>query len=238
MLKKALLAQLSADILNLQGIKPVGHLVMDPHLGPLNRAFPFRAFPTGAIHELLASTGENMAASYGFLSALLSTLLGKQGMLVWVSAHRLVFPPALKGFGIEPSHVLFVEVPHQREAMWAMEEALKSEALTAVVCEMHDLGFTASKRLQLAVERSKVTGFILRSGNNLNPTACVSRWRIHSMPSDALDGLPGIGVPQWRVELLRMRNGKTGVWNLQWRHGRFEEVSVPSAGTSLITKAG
>jgi protein ImuA len=107
-----------------------------------------------------------------------------------------------------------------------MDEALKCGAISAVVGELHDLDFTASRRLQLAVEQSKVTGFVLRKNHrNIPATACVSRWKISPLPSDQIDNLPGIGFPKWRVELLRIRNGKSGVWDLQWRNGRFKTVT-------------
>jgi protein ImuA len=91
---------------------------------------------------------------------------------------------------------------------------------------MREISFTASRRLQLAVEQSKVTGFILRNNAaRLGTTACVSRWKVSSLPSKAIDGLPGIGFPQWRVELLRVRNGQPGVWHLQWRKKCFVHIS-------------
>jgi protein ImuA len=106
-----------------------------------------------------------------------------------------------------------------------MNEALKCGALAAVVGEMKEISFTASRRLQLAVEQSQVTGFILRSNpRNVNTTACVSRWKITSLPSESVDDLPGIGFPKWRVELLRIRNGKSGVWDVQWMNGRFHQT--------------
>lgn len=106
--------------------------------------------------------------------------------------------------------------------MWAMEEALKCGALTAVVGEMQEISFTASRRLQLAVEQSQVTGFILRrKATNINTTACVSRWRISPLPSHSVDSLPGIGYPSWKVELMRIRNGRPGVWEIRWEDGRF-----------------
>jgi protein ImuA len=93
------------------------------------------------------------------------------------------------------------------------------------VGEIRDLSFTESRRLQLAVEQSQVTGFILRHNiRNINTTACVSRWKITTLPSALPDDLPGVGFPTWRVELLRVRNGKAGVWNIQWRDGVFTSV--------------
>jgi protein ImuA len=124
-----------------------------------------------------------------------------------------------------------------------------------VVGEIPEIGFTASRRLQLAVEQSRVTGFILRhqprglvtnvtgnvprnvSGNvtaNVTGNACVARWRITPLASQPEAGLPGVGFPRWNVELLKIRNGRPGAWPLEWAAGRFRTVpqsmAAPVAG--------
>jgi protein ImuA len=58
----------------------------------------------------------------------------------------------------------------------------------------------------------------------LTTTACVSRWRIASLPGEAIDELPGVGFPQWQVELQRVRNGKPGTWEVRWQNGKLETV--------------
>ena len=79
--------------------------------------------------------------------------------------------------GINPDRFVFAEIKQQRHIPWAMEEALKCSALTAVVGEIREFDFTASRRLQLAVEQSNVNGFILRNNHpKINPTASTSRW--------------------------------------------------------------
>ena len=129
-------------------------------------------------------------------------LMKNKGVTTWISNARTLFPPALKNFGIDPDRIIFVDLEKERDVTWAMEEALKCGALTAVVGEIRDLNFTVSRRLQLAVEESRVTGFILRPNpRNLNTTACVSRWKITPMPSETEDDLPGIGFPRWKVDL-------------------------------------
>jgi protein ImuA len=120
-----------------------------------------------------------------------------------------------------------------------MEEGLKCPGLTAVIGELNELTFTESRRLQLAVEHSHTTGFIIRHNpQKINTTACVSRWKISSLISDTFDDLPGIGFPKWRVELLRMRNGKSGAWDLQWINGNFVTPGKLAAVQELHQKAG
>lgn len=225
-------SQLQADILRLQGFKPAGSGLGKVSLGLLDEAFPNRTFPTGAVHELVSPALEDVAATSGFMIGLMASLLRPKGVAVWISTKRTIFPPALKAFGIKPERVLFVELPHERDALWAMEEALKSPALTAVVGELRDISFTASRRLQLAVEQSQVTGFVINRGKKLNTTACVSRWKITSLPSERIDELPGLGFPHWRVELLRIRNGRPGVWQAQWQKNRFVIATDQPPATS------
>ena len=111
-----------------------------------------------------------------------------------------------------------------------MEEALKCDSLSAVVGDMKELSFTNSRRLQLAVERSQVTGFILRNNpRNLNTTACVSRWKITPLPGESAEDLPGVGFPRWNVELLKVRNGKPGSWQIEFAGGRFRLISKIAA---------
>jgi protein ImuA len=220
-----IITALQSDILRLQGFKPMGITALDLGLGPIKEAFPNATFPLGAVHEFLSSKFEDGAATSGFVAGLLSPLMGNSGTILWISSSRTLFPPALKMYGIQPDRCIFIDLKKEKDVLWAMDEALKCGALSAVVGEMNDIDFTASRRLQLAVEKSQVTGFILRRNvRKLNTTACISRWKISSLPSISIDDLPGIGFPQWKVELLRIRNGKPGVWNIQWANGRFQSV--------------
>lgn len=219
--KKAdIIAGLQTDILRLQGFKRPENSALNFGLGPINQHFPNEVFPTGAIHEFLSSKKEDSAATTGFISGILSTLMGNKGAAVWISTNRKLFPPALATFGIQPDRFIFIDLHKEKHVTWALEEALKCGALSAVIGELHELSFTNSRRLQLAVEQSRVTGFIMHHGNRVNTTACVSRWRISSQASINTD-FPGVGFPKWKVELLRIRNGKPGAWNIYWKNGKF-----------------
>ena len=221
-----IVSQLKREILSLEGLKfSAMGLPGDIGLGPIQAAFPNACFPVGAVHEFLSSGNENSAATAGFIAALLSGLMRNGGASLWISSSRTLFPPALKAFDIEPDKIIFIDLQKEKEVLWSMEEALKCDGLAAVVGEIREISFVTSRRLQLAVEQSQVTGFILRHDSlNLNTIASVSRWNITSLPSE-LEDLPGVGFPRWKVELLKIRNGKPGSWNMQWSGGRFEHIS-------------
>lgn len=221
--KAEILAQLQKEILPLQGFKPVaGFTGFDAGLGFIKTAFPNATFPLGAIHEFICSSPEDMSASCGFVSAIVSAIMQQGGVTLWIGP-SIIFPPALKAFGIEPDKVIFVHLQKNKEILWAMEEALRCNGLAAVIAEPGVLGFTESRRLQLAVEQSRVTGFMLRRNPSNLATACVARWQVSPQPT-AIDGLPGLGFPRWSVQLLKVRNGTPGQWQLEWAGGRFRHV--------------
>ncbi len=153
----------------------------------------------------------------------------KGGASIWINPSQTIFPPALKSFGIAPERIIFIELRKEKEMLWAMEEALKCEGLSAVIGEIKELGFTDSRRLQLAVEQSQVTGFVLRNNpRNINTTACITRWQIKSLPSELENKMPGVGFPRWNVDLLKVRNGKPGNWQMEWVAGKFRHI--PESG--------
>ena len=231
--KSDIIVQLKKEILSLQGFKTKGNAEVLNILPPLIAdAFPNSQFPTGAVHEFLSTTAEDAATTCGFVSGILSSLMHKKRACVWITSSLSIFPNALASFGITPDKVVFVRLKKEKEILWAMEEALKFDGLAAVIAETKELDFTASRRLQLAVEQSDVTGLILRCNpKNITNTACVSRWKITSLPGELEDDMPGVGFPRWNVELLKVRNGRPGAWQIEFIEGKFhpvyETVSIP-----------
>lgn len=231
--KNEVIQKLKSDILFLQGFKPndAGSMV-DLGLGPIEKAFPTPNFLIGAVHELISDQPESAVATNAFIAAITGKLLRKAGFCVWVSTNRTVFPPTLQQFGIPPDRVLFADVRTPKEALWTIEEALKCNAVTAVIGEITELTFADSRRLQLAVENSRVTGFIHRNHPRAeNTTACVTRWKVRPALSSEIPGIPGLGFPCWDIRLVKVRNGQPGRWLVEWQ-GYFRHVAAPMVAIS------
>lgn len=233
--KMDIINQLRKDILLLEGFKPLTTgAVSVMGLGDVEAAFPNGIFPSGTVHEFLGMEAEQAAACGGFMAALLGKLMQNDGIGVWIGTSRKLFPPALKTFGVEPDRVVFVDLQRERDVLWAMEEALKCEGLAAVIGEVREISFAQSQRLQLAVESSRVTGFILRTdARKLSTTACTARWQITALPSEQQSGMPGVGFPRWNVELLKVRNGNPGAWQIEWAESHFIQVTEPASANEL-----
>lgn len=224
--KEHIFSQLQKEILLLQGFKPASSEAHDTGLGIIQQLFPNANFPLGALHEFISSGQEESTASFGFIAGIISTLM-KGSPSVWVSSSKKVFPPGLKVFGIDPHHFIFIQAKKSKEVLWVIEEALKTDGVSTVVGETSDLSFMESRRLQLAVEHSGVTGFLVRQNPKNLATASVARWKIKALPSQTA-AIPGIGFPKWHVDLLKARNGKPGRWQVAWHNGRFELLQKPT----------
>lgn len=228
---RELIEKLQKNILQWEGYKPPSSGTRGVlGLGPLESAFPNGVFPQHSVHELVCSSSEQAAASGGLITGILSMLLQKGGVCVWIGRARRLFAPALAAFGVAPHQVIFISLHKDKDTLWVMEEALKCSGLTAVVCELREMDFKQSRRFQLAVENSRVTGFVLRNAKDkLSSTACAARWQVKSLPSTEMNGLPGLGFLRWQVDLLKVRNGHTGSWTLEWQDGYFvptEEITI------------
>lgn len=224
--KEVLIKKLKQDILLWQGMKPRetgGKEEMG--LGRLEKAFPHGVFPRKAIHEFISILPEHSAASNGFIGGLLSRLMADGGACIWISASRKLYPVSLRQFNVEPDRMIFIDVSTEKEVLWLLEEALKCEGLAAVVAELNDLSLIESRRLQLAVEQSGVTGIILRKdARKVLSNVASARWRITPLPSVMEEGMPGLGFPCWKVELTKVRNGNPGEWEFQWGGDSFLEL--------------
>ena len=227
-IKNDIFEKLQRQIFTLQGFTPPSQgKRVSFGLGAAEQGFPNQTFPTGAVHELISDAPQDAAATTGFMAAILGKLMQEGGLALWISQKRTLYPPALKFFAIDPERVIFIDVKNKKDLLWMTEEALKCQALSAVIAEIKDLDLTASRRLQLAVEHSRVTGFLHRiNPRMLSNTACAARWKITPIASVLQDDMPGMGFFRWDVQLLKVRNGQAGQWQIQWTAGLFEHISI------------
>lgn len=226
--------QLQAKINAMQGLGKISQEPVNSGLAHFAAAFPGNTFPTGAIHEFISYEPADAASTNGFITAVTGKLIKEGGLCLWVAGDRKLFPYGLKHFGLEPDRMIFINAPRPKEALWIIEEALKCEALTAVIAEIKELGFTDSRRLQLAVERSGVTGFIHRyCPKSENAVACTTRWKVSTLPGYVEGNLPGVGHSTWDIQLQKVRNGKPYAWQMSWLDNGFVPVATKKSVVSL-----
>jgi len=118
----------------------------------------------------------------------------------------------LDAFGLAPEQLVTVSAAHRRDLLWAMEEALRCHATTAVIGEMRagTIDGVAIRRLSLAAAESGTLALLLRTEPPNDASTAATRWLVGAAPSIAS------GTPRLATQLVRNRRGPTGTWILEW----------------------
>lgn len=199
------------------GALPVGIDAIDAVLGG--------GLARGALHEVAAASEAHVTAMNGFA-------LGITGArkAVWIG-HDMAFtesgaPYLFTGFPLRPEHVLVINVARTRDLLWAMEEALRCRAVTAVIGELRHqpIDAVAARRLSLAAADHNSLALLLRASPARSTSTAATRWIVEAARSRPLFGP---GSPRWRAQLTRNRHGPNGEWIVEWSND--ERLTLASA---------
>src|SRR5277367_3479950 len=179
------------------------HGVLPLSVAAIDRTLPGGGLARGAVHELVGMGGdeEDGALAAAFAAGIIGRL-ERDGIVLWCLPRADLYGPGLAVLGLDPARLVLVRAWRDAEILWAIEEGLRATGVAAVVGEVGTFPAVASRRLQLAAERSGVTAFVLR------------RWRDGSEAARERS-LPNAAPPRWRVELLRCRGGKPACWEME-----------------------
>ncbi|MBT4018203.1 MAG: hypothetical protein HOE62_09655 [Alphaproteobacteria bacterium] len=235
-LKDQVLATLRAKIGAIEKVGKLGGAVSTTPLAltpDLDAILPDGGLARGALHEVVGPPGAQGAAA-GFAAALMG-LAAKDisdsggGVVLWCRRHYdgqengELYGPGLAAFGLGPERLLEVRAGRDHDILWALEEGLQSTALCAVLGEVSDLSFTASRRLQLAAEARGVPALVLRHNSQSHAvSAAQTRWKV----TPATNVTAGYDM-RWKLNLLRCRGATADSqledWQVEWRDGRLHD---------------
>jgi protein ImuA len=191
----------------------------------------------GALHEIAPASPLDFGAAASFALALLARALADDGRrdVLWIEPEAAEFEagrlygPGLDLLGLPMARLVGLSAPQERDAAWAMEEALRCRALAAVVGEFAretSLDLVMLRRLSLAASEGGGLGLILRHRASSLPSPAATRCEIASAPG-ARDEFGGLGRPAMLLTLVRNRRGPTGRWLLSWGHHERAFLSPP-----------
>jgi protein ImuA len=226
-----MIAQLRQSLRALE--KPVG-ITDGPSVLPLDIAAIDLALggglACGALHEIAATGEPHLAAAAGFALGAASS----RSRLVWIAEDMALvesgspYGPGLDAFGLRPENLLTVAAARARDLMWAVEEALRCRAVSAVIGEVRhgEIDPVAVRRLSLAAAQSGALALLLRAAPPHDASTAATRWVVSAAPNDC-----------FVVRLTRNRRGPLGAWMLQWSDNdeRFvlathaQSVAAPAA---------
>jgi protein ImuA len=223
---------------------PLGLPALDAHL-------PQGGLTCGALHEVGPETPGDMPSAFGFIAAMVAAMLPRMprnAPVLLVTAprafatHGRLYGHGLNGLGLDPGRLILVETADEKQALWAMEEALRSAVPAAVVGAVEKLDFRASQRLHLAAGDAGRPLLLLRPGGMTS--VAVTRWRIAAARA-APDRFGLVAGWRWRVKLERCRNGRPGEWLVEYDHAahRFSLAAALanqafSRRSSMLARAG
>ena len=187
----------------------------------LDAALPGTALSFDACHDFTPSQKTDVAQTAGFILALLQRLPParlQRGPVVWCQTafnareYGRIYAPSLLGKTVSPHHMLFVNVPKDRDMTLVLEECVRVPRVAAVIGEGPAPDFTASRRLTLASQKSHVPCLILNTSGIIGASAAETRWRIAPIagPPDPRDP-KGPGFAAWEISLARSRGANAAL---------------------------
>ena len=173
---------------------PSGHALLDAML-------PGGGWPEASLIEILVEhhgTGELQ-----LLLPLLERLSQKddtqrdaKGWLCWVAPPYIPNAPALLAGGVDISRVLLVHARDDREALWAMDQAMRSGGCELVLAWIKQAKGQQLRCLQLAAEEGNTTGILFRPSSAIGESSAASL-RLMLSPGD-----------EGRVDIIKNRGGR------------------------------
>jgi len=211
--RNRVMTDLRDRIASLEGgsARKVGCLAFE--VSEIDAVLPGGGLAYGALHEF-AGGGSGTVDGAAAALCVAGIAARTKGQILWCVTRPDLFFPALAQAGLHPDRVVFVEADKEEDVLATMEEGLGYGGLGAVVGEIVRLPMMASRRLQLAAEKTGTMGLVVRRWRRQTeasdfgqPTASTTRWRVSVLPSEALP-VPGVGRPQWLLELMRVKAGE------------------------------
>ncbi|NVJ99098.1 MAG: hypothetical protein HWE25_13165 [Alphaproteobacteria bacterium] len=176
----------------------------------------------GWFHEFWA----DIPAYHTSAMAMLLEGIQKNGqMILWVltpnmeNEYGIPYGPGLLMHGIDPERIILVRTASEQEALWAMDEGLKTSSLAAVVGETTGMPLSASRRLSLTAKEHKIRFLHLIRISEPPSSASFSRWHVKPIPSnDACNSESFIGPTRLGICPVKHRQGHPPApLSLEWK---------------------
>lgn len=223
--KTAQLEALRSQIQAIEGLPRSTEAVLPLGLEAIDEVLPWGGLPLACLHHVVGGDetlgGQGFASPASTFTSTLAARLKDRGKVLWClpryKAADSLYGTALATLGLDEDTLILARTKDETEALWAMEEALGCADVAVVIGSLSQpVTLTAERRLQLAAERGRTTGFLLQPGpGTASASAAVTRWRVRAQPS-APPPWQGLGRSCWALTLDRCRQGNTHSWTVEW----------------------
>jgi len=182
----------------------------------LDAALPGGGYVPGTlvewIGEGLIGEGSGNGSFYLALTAARCAMQDNSKYVVVIDSQESFYPPAAQFMGIALERMIVLRPPNLSDAMWAIDQSLRSSAVAAVLARLDKLSELNARRFQLAAEQSGSLGLFLRPASaRSQPSWSEVQWGVNRA------SLRSRSPAERRIHLesLRMRGGRNGQhWTL------------------------
>jgi len=192
----------------------------------LSRRFDAAAFaPVAGLEDLCVEDAVGLAAGLGFLAARVRSeprLVAFVAPRFWFAERGRPYAYGLRALGIAAPRLLVVAPRTETEALWAMEEILRSGAAALAMGGVETASLVATRRLDLIARGAGAAAVLVRTKPQNSLSAARRRWRLTPAPSapHPFDAKAS-GASRWRAILDRSRDGAHGEALLEYDDETF-----------------
>ena len=152
------------DIWRGNSLNRAGVPVVPSGFPALDAGLPGGGWPAGALTEILPA--HEGIGELRLLGPALAGLSQRGSKLAWIAPPHLPYAPALAAVGIDIAQLVIVRTASHKEALWAAEQALASNACGAVLVWLlvrpESAKYAELRRLQIAAEGGRAPAFLFR----------------------------------------------------------------------------
>ena len=128
----------------------------------------------------------------------------------WLGEHGRPHGPGLPGISL-----ILAPVSTAAEALWTLEQALRSGAVSLALGAVEAATLTQTRRLDFAAKQGECVGLVLPRGLD-GLSAARRRWRVSTLASAIdPDDAKAPGAARVSAELVRGRGERPGAWMLE-----------------------
>ena len=128
----------------------------------LDAEFPGGGWPSGSLTEIMPV--QEGIGELRILGPALAGLSARGSHLAWIAPPYLPCASAIAAAGVDLARLFIVRTGSEKETLWALEQALRSNACGAALAWLPSPGYAALRRLQLAAGDSRSLALLFRPG--------------------------------------------------------------------------
>ena len=163
----------------------------------LDAALPSRGWANGCLTELLV--GHHGLGEFSLLLPAIKQLTQQAQWVALIKPPFIPYAPALGNAGVQLEHMLVVNPPDDKSALWASEQCLRSGVFAGVITWVKRSTPQKQRRLQIAAETGGSIAIMYRPNTTRSE---------HSPAALRITLQQNLSAGQLMLNIIKVRNGK------------------------------